>query len=313
MTKINRICLVVAYYGKFNNFFQLWLDSCRKNEDIDFLVFTDDEYPYNYPSNVKVKYTTLRYISELVKSKFDFEIKLDNAYKLCDYKVAYGIIFEEYLKEYEFWGYCDVDLIFGRISSFITDDILNSYDKILSRGHFTLFRNNEYINNLFRNDEYQYYKKVFSCSDNYSFDEWAPNGINDIFIRNNIPIYDDIVFSDLYYARYGFYPYQRMHEERKKLNNIYTWEDGKLTRYYLEDNELNFEEVMYIHFQKRSMNNSVTKRANKILIIPNQFIDYPNDINKEIILRLGRDKKIYLTYYKVRVKSLIRKIKRNLR
>lgn len=68
MTKINRICLVVAYYGKFNNFFQLWLDSCSKNEDIDFLVFTDDEYPYNYPSNVKVKYTTLRYISELVKS-----------------------------------------------------------------------------------------------------------------------------------------------------------------------------------------------------------------------------------------------------
>ena len=50
--------------------------------------------------------------------------------------------------EYDFWGYCDIDLIFGNIRKFITDDILDKYDKILSRGHFTLFRNKDSINTI---------------------------------------------------------------------------------------------------------------------------------------------------------------------
>jgi len=31
-----------------------------------------------------------------------------------------------------FWGYCDIDLIFGNIRAFMTDELLNEYDIIKS-------------------------------------------------------------------------------------------------------------------------------------------------------------------------------------
>ena len=61
----------------------------------------------------------------------------------------YGYLFDDYLTEYDFWGHCDVDLIFGNIRKFIDDKILNQYDRILSRGHLSLYRNCKEINELF--------------------------------------------------------------------------------------------------------------------------------------------------------------------
>ena len=44
---------------------------------------------------------------------------VNSPYKLCDYKPVYGLIFDEDLQDYDFWGHCDVDLIFGDIRKFI--------------------------------------------------------------------------------------------------------------------------------------------------------------------------------------------------
>ena len=32
-----------------------------------------------------------------------------------DLRPAYGVLFEEYLDGYDFWGHCDLDVLFGRI------------------------------------------------------------------------------------------------------------------------------------------------------------------------------------------------------
>ena len=54
----------------------------------------------------------------------DFEIVLNEPYDLCDFKVAYGEIFQEYLEPYDFWGFCDCDLIYGDIRHFLTEELL---------------------------------------------------------------------------------------------------------------------------------------------------------------------------------------------
>ena len=41
------------------------------------------------------------------------QVTLDRPYKLCDFKPAYGFIFGEYLKEYDYWGHCDIDIVWG--------------------------------------------------------------------------------------------------------------------------------------------------------------------------------------------------------
>ena len=54
------------------------------------------------PKNVKVIKSTFEDIRNIIQSKFDFKIILDQPYKLCDYKPSYGYVFEEYIKEYDF-------------------------------------------------------------------------------------------------------------------------------------------------------------------------------------------------------------------
>ncbi len=134
--KESSICLVVLYFGKLPNYFNLWLTSCKYNKTINFLLFIDDETKYDYPDNVKVIYTTFENIKNQIQSKFDFNISLKKPYKLCDYKPAYGYIFNEYLEKYDFWGHCDLDVIFGNLRKFLSEEILMQNDKIYRHRSF---------------------------------------------------------------------------------------------------------------------------------------------------------------------------------
>ena len=105
------IAYVVPYFGKFPKGFQFWLLSCKCNPSIDWLIFTDDKTPYDYPENVKVTYWTFNQMKKKAQAIYDFQIFLERPYKLCDFKPAYGEIFADELKNYDFWGHCDIDLV----------------------------------------------------------------------------------------------------------------------------------------------------------------------------------------------------------
>lgn len=80
-----KICFIIPYFGKFNNYFQLFLDSCRNNPSVNWLIITDDKTDYQYPDNVKVIYSTFGNLVHKIQDEYDFEISLDVTYKLCDY------------------------------------------------------------------------------------------------------------------------------------------------------------------------------------------------------------------------------------
>lgn len=171
------LAFVIPYFGQLPNSFPIFLESCGVNSDVDFYIFTDDITSYNYPRNVVRVITSLQEIKEMAQQIFDFPISLDHAYKLCDYKPAYGEIFADYLKGYDFWGWCDLDIVWGKIRRFITDDILSGdYLRILTRGHCSIFPNTKRANCLYRtlpNMGCNKWKEAFSCSHNVIFDEWA--------------------------------------------------------------------------------------------------------------------------------------------
>ena len=92
---------------------------------------------------------------ELIKERIGKKSILEDRYKISDYKPAYGILFEDYLKDFDFWGHCDVDIIWGDIRKYTTEEILDKHDMFSTRkgrmsGHFSLFRNTRSINQLFR-------------------------------------------------------------------------------------------------------------------------------------------------------------------
>ena len=89
MSEKNKKCiLILPYFGKFNNYFELFLKSCALNPGYNWLIFTDCKDEYNYPKNVCVVKMTLEELHKRANEKLGFEVSLDAPYKLCDYKPA---------------------------------------------------------------------------------------------------------------------------------------------------------------------------------------------------------------------------------
>ena len=193
---MKKILYIIPYFGKFPTLFPLWLESCRYNPTINWIIFTDDKTVYDYPDNIKVIYTTFREIRKKIQELYDFPISLEKPYKLCDYRVAYGDIFSNYIDGYDFWGYCDIDLLWGDIRSFLTDDILSNYKKIGWLGHSSLYKNNNLMNKLYKctYGGKSLYMDIFQSDSNCFFDE---KGINLICKEHNVSIYDKVIFADL--------------------------------------------------------------------------------------------------------------------
>lgn len=113
-------------------------------------------------------------IISIASMKLKLKVNIDYPYKLCDIKPAYGFIFSDIIKGYDFWGHGDIDVVYGDIRSFMTKEILQNYDIISSRhdyitGTFCLFRNSKEMNTLFKKSKD--YKMVFSDNTHYCFDE----------------------------------------------------------------------------------------------------------------------------------------------
>lgn len=316
-----KIIFICPYFGCLPNHFDLWLKSCAFNQDINWMIFTDDKSSHDYPTNVTVKYLSFKEFKTLTQSKFDFKISLEGAYKLCDFKPTYGYIFEDMIKDYDFWGYCDLDSIFGDIRKFITDNILNNYEKILASGQMTLFRNNYEVNRRFmtpiqRNlssgeskplGDLITYKDILSEKSNFFFDEWNPifwnriydHNINYIYEYLNIPfytLYESI--GDIYALEYRFLLVENYSKDQGYLVNhdikhqVFIWDKGRLNRQYLSENKIMEQEFMYVHLQKRDMevNISDVESCDSFLIIPNSFNDISNDLTEQDIMKYSENK-----------------------
>ena len=139
------------------------------------MIFSDTAYDGELPGNVKIINISLRDVSDLAGYKMGYSIDIGYAYKLCDFKPAYGFIFSEYIKDYDFWGQSDIDVIYGDIQGFITDEVLTEFDFISVRhdyttGCFALYRNNALMNNIFRRSKDC--RKVLTDSRYWGFDEF---------------------------------------------------------------------------------------------------------------------------------------------
>jgi hypothetical protein len=175
MESEKKLALLVCYFGKLPWYFDYFVHSCKYNPTVDFFTITDDtSFCKAVHPNVKLIHKTLDEISDLATEQLGFKVSLSYGYKLCDFKPAYGVIFSELLQGYDWWGHIDLDIIFGDIRAFMTDELLDNYDLISVRpdflhGCFLLFKNVDKTNTLFTHSKD--FKKVFSSDKHYCFDE----------------------------------------------------------------------------------------------------------------------------------------------
>jgi hypothetical protein len=231
----------------------VFLASCASNPDVDWLIVTDAEValPEKYsPANVRWLRSDIGRIAELATSKLGFEIHLkpDHARKLCDLKPAYGLIFEDYTGGYDFWGHCDLDIVWGRVRHFMTDEILRENDIISSRmgkiaGHFTLYRNTDAINGIIRN--IPAFREVAGQADRHvAFDEIQFTE----FLRSRLKVTGRIADRLLgkktprvWWNRILHTPGKEQKSVRESANRVYQWVRGAT---FAPDGS----EIMYVHF-----------------------------------------------------------------
>jgi len=262
--KNNKIAIIICYYGKLPEYTSAFLYSCEKNSDIDWLIFSDcDTSTFNIPVNVHFIYMPMSEIKLRMEKIVGFEVSLDRGYKLCDYRVAYGLIFQDYLKTYDFWGHCDLDVIWGDLRKYITSELTSKYDKIYMMGHLSLIRNSEECNKVFMLEtrDTVSYRKVFTDNKSYYFDEMD---YNKKFVQSGLRVYEKIDCvdrADIYHNRVlsvgkkemqGAYPNTFMtclEFPKNHLFQIFTYESGKIYREYMKKWKIYREEYAYMHFR----------------------------------------------------------------
>lgn len=294
---MNSICVIGVYFGHFPNYFPLWLKSCEFNPKIDFFIFTDQEIS-DVPVNVKVVVCDLAFVNQLAGHKLGFKISLERPYKLCDFKPAYGLIFEDYISKYEYWGHTDFDMIYGDIHAIMLKHDYGNYDKFLPLGHLAFYKNTKEVNDNFKlpGSKCGDYKEVFTSDRSCIFDELG--GIWEIYEKNNLPKFDKPVMIDvsIYFNRFKFALNRITKVNRNYFFQTFYWEDGHVYRAYYKMGKVKIEEYIYIHFKKRKFRNPDfdVENSKSFYITPSGFIEKQPGVPTLLdIVRTNKPQPIY--------------------
>ena len=202
--------------------------------------------PSSFHKNIHYIYIDFDEIKRRIQEIVGFKPMLTSPYKIVDYKPLYGCIFKDFLSDYSHWGYCDSDVIFGDLKSFLTEDKLNNYDRIYQHGHMCIYKNSDEINVRWKTKHnlvsYNYIE-VFKVGGVKMFDERG--GMWDIWKENKWSQYlNEMEFADILPIKAEFTT------SWNKDPMIFHYDRGHLYEYADGTNK---REFAYLHLQKRRM------------------------------------------------------------
>jgi hypothetical protein len=230
----NSLCFIIPFFAKpklfqnnsrFPRYFDYFIETFARNTTIDLQVLTNLPFAqYKKYNNIVFHELSFLHLTQSLSKAANATLNPLRFYpaKICDFKPAFGSIFADYLQGYEFWGYCDVDMVIGNLSQFFTEENMQEYDLVTASkgnpGYMTVYRNCEKMNTLFRSSPD--YQRVFKSYKNYRFDEKGVEGIRaltQIVQQQNIKVNNlpGLVHNDC----------GSMNQQR---NWQYRWETGEL-------------------------------------------------------------------------------------
>lgn len=138
--------MIIPYFGELPEWFDLYLYSCSK-VNIDFYFFTDCKVPKKRYKNTFFYNISYDEYCNLVSDSLNISFHPTDKYNLVKIKPFIGIIHKNICSNYLFWGFSDIDLIYGESinTNLLTKKNLNRYDLITTHstriaGHFTIIR-----------------------------------------------------------------------------------------------------------------------------------------------------------------------------
>lgn len=298
------IAMIMPYFGSLPAQYAAWRYTAERNATVDFHLFTDAEVAEG--TNIIVHRMTFEEFAELFRKAFEFEIVLDRPYKLCEYKPAYGYVLQRFIADYDYWGFGDMDLVYGDIRAFLTDEILERYKFFLGYGHMTLFRNDADTNAYFMTqaDSYQYYRDAFTTERITFFDEFEHGGMADRW-RDLRP--DDCALAAAFGGEQPFDNASKPKQEYHFVSLTRGWKQvifehvgAKLYMLRIRGGKVERKESLYAHFQHRNFMRCKVKDWGHFIVLPATITDYPRHLTMMRLRHYCRNRHLITLYYRWR-------------
>jgi hypothetical protein len=135
-----RKLLICPWFGELPPWMDLWARNVSRLKEFGFDVLLDGN---------------LAAFRKRVRDRLDINCPIvPGEGKIHDYRCAFGVLFEEELEGYDFWGTTDFDCVYGRVEEFVTDEFLDGLDLHSNHvdyvsGPWSLYRNTPLVNTLF--------------------------------------------------------------------------------------------------------------------------------------------------------------------
>jgi hypothetical protein len=237
------------FVGPLPPYFPLTLKSMAANPEVSWTLFTDQATPAT-PPNVLVERYSFEEFRLLIERAFDFPMVIPRPYKVADVRPAFGHLFADRIRDADFWGYFDLDVIFGRISHFFTDEVAANFDKLLQRGAFCAFRNTPEVREWFLQEGHgQTFREAMTNPAIQYWDEWT--GINRIVdglgAKTWMGEWNDGKSVTFDIAANHYWPRANYAETKRP---VFYYENDRLFEESVADQR---REGLYMHLQKRPM------------------------------------------------------------
>lgn len=138
-----RKLIICPYFGAFPEWMDLFLaDFVRTMRPQGYTLLLD---------------TDMESFKDRVKEKLGIDYPgVRGSGKVWDYRGSLGVLYSEEIKNYDFYGHCDFDVVWGAMNRWASDEVLSELDVYSSHneyvcGCFSLYRNHPFVNDLFMN------------------------------------------------------------------------------------------------------------------------------------------------------------------
>ena len=217
-----KIAIISVYLGELPKYFNFTKKSIFHNKEYDWFIFSDQILETYKENNITYVPTSLDDINRRLSNKLNYNVELKNPYKLVDTKPSWFDIFEEYFENYDWWGWTDLDIIYGNFSTFLDDIVFENYDIVtimnrylfgpfvlMSKKYKDIYKEIENVSNLIANENPNNLKKVYYVDELY---------LPKIIKQKKLKLFDHIIRNNYKIAliRYG----------KNKKGNFATWING---------------------------------------------------------------------------------------
>lgn len=149
------LILLMPYFGRWPAWINLFVESCKGNPGVRWRFYTDCGTPENRAVNVEYIHLSFADYKARIRERLGVAFDPPAPYKLCDVRPCLGVIHEKEIADYPFFGYGDIDVIYGDLHSVYTDEVLaranvlSTHPERLS-GHLAVFRNVRALRHAYR-------------------------------------------------------------------------------------------------------------------------------------------------------------------